>query len=64
VLSRNFLAAIRDAVAETNAAIDAELAGDNRPGQLQALLSADHVASLVWARIFVTTPPTKPSTWA
>jgi len=56
LLSRSFYAAIRDAVADTNTAIDAVLAAGDRPGQLQALQSADHIAGQVWARIFVTYP--------
>jgi hypothetical protein len=56
LLSRNFLAAIRDAVAQTNAAIDAVLATGEQPAQLQALQSADHIAGQVWARLFFTYP--------
>ena len=56
LLSRSFYAAIRDAVADTNTAIDAVQAAGDRPGQLQALQSADHIAGQVWARIFVTYP--------
>jgi hypothetical protein len=55
-LSRNFLAAIRDAVAETNAAIDSALAAGDPLGQVQALQSAGHVAGQVWAYIFATYP--------
>ena len=56
LLSRSFLAAIRDAVADTNAAIDSALAAGDRPAQVQALQSADQVAGQVWSRIFVTYP--------
>lgn len=56
LFSRTFLAAIRDAVADTNAAIDAALAAGDRPGEVQALQSADRVAAQVWARLFVAYP--------
>jgi hypothetical protein len=54
LFSRTFLAAIRNAVTETNVAIDAAIASGDRPGQVQVLQSPGHVASQVWARIFVT----------
>jgi hypothetical protein len=56
LLSRNFLAAIRDAVARTNADIDNALAAGNPLGQVQALQSADHVTGQVVAHIFATYP--------
>lgn len=56
LFSRYFAAAIRDAVLDLNAAIDAALAAGDRPTQVQALQSADRVAAQVWARIFVTYP--------
>jgi hypothetical protein len=56
LFSRNFLAAIRDAVTETNLAIDTALAAGDRPGQVQALQSPGHVAGQVWARIFAVYP--------
>ena len=56
LLSRNFLAAIRDAVADTNAAIDAALAAGGQAEQVQALQSAERIAGQVWARIFITYP--------
>jgi Ankyrin repeats (many copies)/Ankyrin repeats (3 copies) len=56
LFSRNFLAAIRDAVADTNAAIDAALAAGDRPTQVLALQAPNQVAGQVWARIFVTYP--------
>ena len=56
LLSRNFLAAIRDAVAGTNAAIDSALAAGDLPARVQALQSAGHVAGEVWAHLFVTYP--------
>ena len=56
LFSRTFLAAIRDGVADTNAAIDAALAAGDRPGEVQALQSADRVAAQVWARLFVAYP--------
>ncbi len=56
LLSRNFLAAIRDAVARTNAEIDSALAAGNVLGKVQALQSADHVTGLVVAHLFATFP--------
>jgi hypothetical protein len=55
-LSRSFLAAIQDAVADTNAAIDTALQGGALPAQLLKLQSADQVAGQVWIRIFNTYP--------
>lgn len=55
-LSRAFLAAIRDAVADTNAAIDAALDSGALPAQVQSLQSAGHIADQVWGRIFNTYP--------
>jgi len=54
--SRDFMAAIRGAVADLNAAIDAALAAGDRPAQVQALQSPDRVAGQVWARLFVLYP--------
>lgn len=58
--SHEFLSAIREAVTETNAAIDAALAAGDRPAQAQAqaqaLQSADHVSHQVWARLFAAYP--------
>ncbi len=56
MLSRSFLAAIRAAVADTNAAIDAASAAADRPAQLRLLQSADQLAGQVWSRLFVTYP--------
>jgi hypothetical protein len=56
LLSRTFLAALREAVADTNAAIDAESASGERAAQLQRLQSAEHIAGQVWARLFVAYP--------
>jgi hypothetical protein len=55
-LSRGFLAAIHDAVADTNAAIDTALQGGALPSQLHKLQSADQVAGQVWARVFNSYP--------
>jgi len=51
-LSRNFMLAIREAVASTNAAIDAALDAGATSAQLQQLQSAGHIASQAWGRIF------------
>lgn len=56
LLSRQFLAAIRGAAADLNAAIDAAMLPGDRPAQPQALQSPERVAPLVWARIFATYP--------
>jgi len=56
LLSRNVLAAIRDAVARTNAEIDNALAAGDPLGQVQALQSADHVTGQVMAYLFATYP--------
>jgi ankyrin repeat protein len=55
-LSREFAAAIKAAVADTNAAIDAALAAGDRPRQVQALQAPSQVAGQVWARLFATYP--------
>ena len=55
-LSRSFLAAIYEAVADTNTAIDTALEGGALPSQLDRLQSADHVAHQVWVRVFNTFP--------
>lgn len=55
-LSRSFVAAIRVAVARTNAAIDAALDDDASSSRLQSLQSASHVAAQVWGSIFTTYP--------
>lgn len=54
--SRHFAAALHQAVADINTAIDAAQAAGDRPAQVQALQSADRVAAQVWARIFVAYP--------
>ena len=56
LFSRQFAAAIRSAVADVNAAIDAAQAAGDRPVQVQALQSADRIAGQVWARLFVAYP--------
>ena len=55
-LSRAFLAAIHQAVADTNAAIDKALQDGALPSQLHKLQSADHIAGQVWGSIFNTYP--------
>lgn len=56
LFSRQFAAAIRGAVADVNAAIDAAQAAGDRPAQVQVLQSADRIAGQVWARLFVAYP--------
>jgi cytohesin len=56
MLSRSFLAAIRAAVADTNAAIDSAIATADRPALVRRVQSSDQVAGQVWSRIFVTYP--------
>jgi hypothetical protein len=56
LLSRGFHAAIRDAVADTNAAIGAALDSGELPSRLTSLQSADHIASQVWGKLFNTYP--------
>jgi len=51
-LSRGFLAAIHQAAADTNAAIDMALQDGALPWQLRKLQSADHIAGQVWGSIF------------
>lgn len=55
-LSQAFHAALRDAVAQTNADIDAALQAGAMPAQLQRLQSADHMAGQVWGQLFNTYP--------
>ena len=55
-LSRSFLAAIQQAVANTNAAIGTALQDGALPAQLLKLQSADHMADQVWAGLFNTYP--------
>ena len=55
-LSRSFLAAIQQAVADTNAAIGTALQDGALPAQLHKLQSADHMADQVWVALFNTYP--------
>jgi hypothetical protein len=55
-LSHSFLAAVRTAVADTNAAIDVALVSGAGPRQLEELQSVNRVSSQVWAQLFATFP--------
>lgn len=54
--SQAFFSAIREAVASTNAEIDAALQAGEPAARLRALQSANHMAGQVWGQLFSTYP--------